>query len=71
MPKRIAIIDYGKCRPQSCSVDRCQALLACPRPDEILVQEVPGDYPYVMQDLCRGCGDCARACPLEAVHMTN
>jgi translation initiation factor RLI1 len=71
MSKRFAMIDYESCHPERCDKGVCAALSACSHPDEILVQEAPGDYPYVMQDLCLGCGDCSRACPLEAIRMTG
>lgn len=70
MPKRMAIIDHAKCHPEKCEDGVCVALFACPRPDEIFIQEAPGDYPYVIQDHCRGCGDCSRMCCAEAIRLT-
>jgi ATP-binding cassette subfamily E protein 1 len=69
VPKRMAVIDYEKCHPEKCDEGICDALSACPRPDEIFIQEAPDDYPYIIQDLCRGCGDCSRICRAEAIRM--
>ena len=53
----------------------CSAARVCPRgvfqvsPES---EEEPGlasDYPQVDLERCRQCGDCARACPEQAVKM--
>jgi len=69
MPKRMAVIDCGKCHPEKCDKGICVPLSSCPRPDELFIQETPGDYPYIMQDSCRGCGDCCQARRVQAIRI--
>jgi translation initiation factor RLI1 len=70
MPKRTAVIDYEICNPARCAPDDgiCPAVAVCSR--GILVQEEPGDPPFVFPpDLCQGCSDCSRKCPLNAIRL--
>ncbi len=67
MPRKIALVDYNKCRADLCGV--CPASAACPK--KVLVQESSGETPMADPVLCRGCGDCVRACPLKAVEVLN
>lgn len=67
MPSKMALVDFGKCTPDQCA--ECPAVKACPR--KLLRQEAPGEPPMTNPSLCRGCGDCARACPAKAIKVVN
>jgi translation initiation factor RLI1 len=67
MPTKVALIDFKKCSPQNCRDGICAAALACPH--RLLTQEAPYEIPLPDPALCRGCGDCARACPLKAIKV--
>ena len=61
MPSKMALVHYDKCRPESCDGGICAAALACPH--KLLKQEAACQIPMPDPFLCRGCGDCVRACP--------
>ena len=65
MPRKTALVDFKKCDPKKCSQGICSAALACPR--KLLKQDAAYEIPMPDPSVCRGCGDCARACPLKAV----
>lgn len=67
MMGKLALVDYGKCDPGRCEGGVCTAALACPR--KLLIQEAPDEAPMADPSLCRGCGDCARSCPLRAIEV--
>lgn len=70
MPKRTALVDYDKCKPNECAPDDglCPAARACTH--GIMIQEAAYEEPMVFPpNMCQGCGDCARACPLDAMRM--
>jgi translation initiation factor RLI1 len=69
MPSKMAIVDFNKCLPQNCEGGVCQAASACER--KLLVQEAPGEIPMTNPFLCRGCADCARACPAGAIIISK
>ena len=69
MAAKIALIDYNKCNPETCENGICKAAQACRY--ELLSQETVYDVPMAFTDICRGCGDCARACLLHAVRIEN
>ncbi len=69
MPGKIALIDYNKCHPEKCDGGVCAAALACPH--HLLQQEAPYDIPMTQPFLCRGCGECVRACPLKAIQIVR
>lgn len=61
-------VRYDLCLPASCDpkAGACRAASACTH--RVLIQEGPFDAPLLLyRDLCVGCADCARACPLEAI----
>lgn len=66
MPKAMAVVDYQKCRPEQCDRGICAAVPVCPT--KTLKQEAPYEVPYPL-GLCRGCSQCALACPLKAIRM--
>jgi translation initiation factor RLI1 len=67
VPKPMAMVDYGACRPEKCDKGICLAALACP--NKVLKQEAPYELPDPNPDMCVGCGICAQACPLKAIRM--
>ena len=72
MPKPLAMVRHDKCEPELCSPDKgnCEAENACSR--HILKQEEAFESPILFySDMCRGCGDCVAACPLNAIKMAN
>ncbi|MFC1871524.1 4Fe-4S binding protein [Chloroflexota bacterium] len=69
MPSKMALVDYNKCHPEECDRGICAAAQACTR--KLLKQEVDYDVPMPNPSLCRGCGDCVRACPNEAVKIVK
>ena len=67
MPGKMALVNFDKCHPEECDSGRCAAVLACPH--KLLKQEAPYESPMTDPAICRGCGDCARACPLKAIQI--
>jgi translation initiation factor RLI1 len=67
MGRKTALVDYNLCQPAKC--EACSAAEVCNR--RLLVQESPSTPPLTDPSVCRGCGDCVRACPLKAVSMTT
>ena len=63
MPGKMALVDYNRCHPEQC--DSCPAATACTK--KLLVQEAPHQPPMTNPSVCKGCGDCVRACPLKAI----
>jgi len=68
MPTKMALVDYKKCHPEKCDSGICVAALAC---SHKLLKQIDGPYEVPMTDpsLCRGCGDCVRACPMKAIQI--
>ena len=69
MPGKMALVDYKKCHPERCDGGICAAALACPH--KLLRQEAPYEMPMMYPSLCRGCGDCVRACTLRAIQIAT
>ena len=69
MSGKMALVDFDKCRPEKCNGGLCAAAAACPR--KLLKQEAPNEIPMTNPSLCRGCGDCARACPAKAIKIVT
>jgi len=69
MARKLALVDYGVCRPERCPGGVCAAALACP--SQLLHQETPYTPPMPEPAACRACGDCVRACPLKAMRIVT
>lgn len=67
MPKRVAYLDYEKCRPEMCQQGVCVAAKACEK--KLFRQEQPCEVPMVDSSRCLGCSECILACPLNAIRM--
>ena len=62
-----ANIYYRQCNPLSCGAGSCVAVHECAK--KVLIQESPGDPPYILQDYCIGCGKCLAVCLFKAIHL--
>jgi translation initiation factor RLI1 len=69
MPGKMALIQFDKCKPELCEKGICAAVEACSR--KLLKQEEPYEIPMTDPSLCKGCGDCARACPANAIKVLD
>lgn len=69
MPGKMALVNFGKCHPETCDGGICAAALVCER--RLLKQEAPYESPMTDPVLCRGCGDCVRACSLKAISIAT
>ncbi len=65
MSPKMAMVIYAKCQSEKCGV--CTAAKACER--RLITQESPNEIPMTNPVLCRGCGDCVRACPAGAIRI--
>jgi len=69
MPGKMAIVNYDRCCPENCDGGICAAALACSR--KLLRQEAPYEAPMADPSPCKGCSDCALACPQKAIEMAR
>jgi translation initiation factor RLI1 len=67
MQGKTALVDYRKCDPERCDSGVCLAVAACPR--RLIAQEAPYEVPMADPFPCKGCGDCAKACPVKAIEI--
>jgi ATP-binding cassette subfamily E protein 1 len=61
-------VNFFKCDPEKCDPKKgeCAAAIVCEH--EILEQDEPFETPmHAARDLCIGCLDCVKACPMEAI----
>ena len=69
MPGKMALVDYNRCCPELCQDGICLAAQACTR--KMLRQEAPFETPMPDPFMCKGCADCARACPQKAITIVK
>jgi heterodisulfide reductase subunit A-like polyferredoxin len=69
LAKKMALVDFNKCKPEQCAGGVCAAAAACKL--KLLRQERPYEIPMPDPVSCRVCGDCVRACPRGAVQITG
>ncbi|PWH17549.1 MAG: hypothetical protein DDG59_08005 [Anaerolineae bacterium] len=67
MPKRMVVLNYHQCDPQSCENGVCRAALICKR--KVLRQDQPYELPELNSELCLGCAVCTTACSLNALQV--
>lgn len=66
---RIAIIDYEKCKPESCGKE-CESFCPRVRAGDETVKFLEGK-PVIEEDTCIGCGICVKKCPRNAIKIVN
>ncbi len=69
MPDKTALVVFDKCRPGNCERGICPAVAVCPH--RLIKQEAPYEIPMFYPATCQGCGDCVRACPLQAIRVVR
>ncbi|XP_063415508.1 ATP-binding cassette sub-family E member 1-like [Mytilus trossulus] len=68
---RIAIVSNDKCKPKRC---RQECKKSCPvvRMGKLCIEVSPTDkIAFISEELCIGCGICAKKCPFEAITIIN
>lgn len=68
---RIAIVSNDKCKPKKC---RQECKKSCPvvRMGKLCIEVSPTDkIAFISEELCIGCGICAKKCPFEAITIIN
>ncbi|MDM7275180.1 MAG: ribosome biogenesis/translation initiation ATPase RLI [Thermoprotei archaeon] len=73
MKFRLAVIDYGVCKPKKCSYE---CINVCPvnrggKALAIDADRAARGQPVIYEDTCIGCGLCVKACPFEAIFIVN
>lgn len=69
MLRKVALLDFNKCRPEDCPEGICAAARVCPIGR--LRQEAPYTVPEPEPSACRTCGECVRACPRKALQIVS
>ncbi len=69
MLRKMALLDFSKCRPEDCAGGVCAAAKVCS--SRRLKQEQPYTAPLPEPSACRACGECVRACPRKAIKIVS
>ena len=67
--KPVPVINRESCKPKECGLGNgCVAATLCPNN---VIRQTNGvsEMPRVYKDSCSSCGDCVKACPLNAIMM--
>lgn len=67
---RIAIIDYEKCKPESCGKE-CEGFCPRVRAGDETVKFGENGKPVIDESTCIGCGLCVKKCPRDAIQIVN
>ncbi|MFZ3077425.1 MAG: ribosome biogenesis/translation initiation ATPase RLI [Candidatus Aenigmatarchaeota archaeon] len=67
---RIAIIDYEKCKPESCGKE-CESFCPRVRAGDETVKFGENGKPVIDEGSCIGCGICVKKCPRDAIKIVN
>ncbi len=67
---RIAIIDYEKCKPESCGKE-CGSFCPRVRAGDETVKFGENGKPIIDEGSCIGCSLCAKKCPRDAIQIVN
>ncbi|MFH0835349.1 MAG: ribosome biogenesis/translation initiation ATPase RLI [Candidatus Micrarchaeota archaeon] len=67
---RIAVLDRGKCKFGTCGYACIKVCPGVKMREETIVQGKDG-YPVISEELCSGCGLCAKKCPFGAIKIVN
>lgn len=66
------MVDYERCNPGKCNPGKgvCAAVSACTHK---VIKQIDGVFepPIIFQDMCMGCWECIKACPLDAIQMKH
>ncbi len=69
--KRIAIIDYKKCRKESCGFACYNICPVIRMGKEAIYYDDNDKKVHISEDLCSGCGICPKKCPFNAIDIIN
>ncbi|PIT85942.1 ribosome biogenesis/translation initiation ATPase RLI [Candidatus Micrarchaeota archaeon CG10_big_fil_rev_8_21_14_0_10_59_7] len=67
---RIAVLDRGKCKFGTCGYACIKVCPGVKMREETIVQGRDG-HPVISEELCSGCGLCAKKCPFGAIKIVN
>ncbi|KAK7097938.1 ATP-binding cassette sub-family E member 1-like [Littorina saxatilis] len=68
---RIAIVSNDKCKPKRCRQE-CKKFCPVVRMGKLCIEVTPTDkIAFISEELCIGCGICAKKCPFEAINIIN
>ncbi len=68
---RIAVVDRDKCKSKLCGWACIKACPGVKMGEETIVQSEGGLFPKIDENLCSGCGLCAKKCPFKAIKIIN